>query len=623
MQAQAQYLIALILFSGILCQWLSWRFKIPSIIFLLATGVLAGPVLNLLNPDELLGELLFPCVSLAVAIILFEGSLTLNFRDIPGLQRVIRNLITTGVLVTWLLTTLTTRWLLHFSWEISFLFAAVMVVTGPTVIMPLLQTVRPKEKIANVLQWEGILLDPIGAVLAVLVFEFIVSSQTTDSLIHESLLFGKMILIGVMLGIAGGYCLGLLLRRYWIPLYLHNFTALVLVTGIYALSNKIELESGLLSVTVMGIWLTNFERVDLKDILSFKESLSIILISVLFIILAARVNLQDFMQLGLPALYAFLVIQFLIRPISVHLCALRSKLTFPERHFLAWIAPRGIVAAAISALFAIRLQGKGYDGANEIVPMTFCVIFGTVILQSITAKPLAKWLKVAEDSPTGFFIIGANPIARAICKQLARNGFKTLLASQNWNEVRDAKLQGFNAYWGNPVSEHAERHLELGGIGNFLALTPYKELNILAAQYYRLQFGPAHMYMIRNQNTQKKFSDEQRPVKYGVRELFNQTISFQDIQAMLDKGAEFKTTQLTETFSFKDYLNTTKEERYPLFAIDPGKKIHIFSSDAEVSPGKQWKIISLSNPVAESSRQHNRAGKPHNHQKSGQSGFDK
>lgn len=584
--------VALILFAGILCQWIAWRSNLPAIIFLLATGIVAGPVLNLLNPDILFGELLFPFVSLSVAVILFEGSLTLKFRDIPGLEKMIRNLITFGVIISWFITAFATHYLLHFSWELSFLFGAIMVVTGPTVILPMLRTVRPNEKISNVLMWEGILIDPIGAILAVLTFEFIVSGSIQDGLASGIFVFGKMLLIGFSFGSLAGYLFGVLVRKHWIPYYLNNVIALAMVCGIFAVSNLIEAESGLLSVTIMGLWLANMPDIDLDDLLDFKESLSVLLISVLFIVLAARLDLDAFLAIGWPALGVFAVIQFVVRPLTVQLCAFGSSLSMPERHLLAWIAPRGIVAAAITALFALKLELLGYSNAPQMVPLTFMVIIGTVVLQSATARPIAHWLKVSEPEPKGFLIVGANLAARTIAKALEKYGFKTLLADQNWSSVSLSKIQGLQAYWGNPVSEHAERHLNLIGIGHMLAISPNIELNALAAHFYRLEFEPQRIFTIKNRQQNGKAGNKSE-FKYGGQHLFNSSLTYQDLDELVSNGAEIKKTLLTEEFSYSSYLEKHKERRLPLFAIDDNFSIHVFTPTPTFKPKAGWSILAL------------------------------
>ncbi len=585
--------LALILIAGIACQWLAWRLKLPAIIFLLSCGILAGPLLGWLNPDRLLGDLLFPFVSLSVAVILFEGSLTLRFRDIPGLEKVIRNLITFGVLISGGIATLATRLLLGFSWELAALFGAIMVVTGPTVIMPMLRSVRPKENVANVLQWEGILIDPIGAILAVLVYEFIVSGSMQIGIAAGLFVFTKILFIGLFFGIGGGALFSLLLRKYWVPKFLHNVIALTMVCGVFALSNLLEAESGLLSVTIMGVWLANRKGVDLEDILNFKEDLSLLLISLLFIVLAARLDLPRFLEIAWPAAGVFAVLQFLVRPLSVQLCALGSKLTVAERHLLSWIAPRGIVAAAISALFAIKLEAIGYQNASQLVPLTFMIIIGTVLLQSATAGPIADRLGVREPESRGFLIIGANTVAQSIAQALKESGFRILLTDQNWSAVREASMKGLPAYWGNPVSKHAERYLNLIGIGHLLALSTHVEMNALAAQYYRLEFEPQRIYTIRQQPKETGKPDEFIQFKHGGRTIFNKNITYQDLAEQLQRGGKIKTTHLTDEYTFAQYLADETRQRLPLFAIDEDESVHVFTDDPQFKPKSGWSILAL------------------------------
>ena len=593
MNEHALITLAMILVAGIACQWLSWRVRLPAIIFLLLCGVLAGPILQLLNPDQLFGELLFPIISLSVAVILFEGSLTLKFSDIPGLEKVIRNLITLGTLISWGITALATRFLLDFSWEISLLFGSIMVVTGPTVIMPMIRTVRPKESIANILQWEGILIYPIGAILAVLTYEIIIAGGMEGGLTSGLLVFAKIVLIGLGLGVCSALLFSWLVRGHRVPQYLHNVIALALVCGSFAVSNILEAESGLLTVTVMGLWLANVKDIDLEDLLDFKESLSLLLISALFIILAARLDLDSFFALGWPALGVFAAIQFLARPLSIQLSAIGSKLSMAERHLLSWIAPRGIVAAAITALFAIKLENIGYLNAPQLVPLTFMVIIGTVLLQSTTAGPIARYLDVAEPEPKGFLIIGANLVARKLAQALEEQGFRSVLTDQNWSAVSEAKLLGLQAYWGSPVSEHAERHLNLIGIGHLMAMTSNQELNALATHYYRLDFEANRIFVIRPQIQGKETNGDKSDFKYAGNFLFDENTTFQRLEKLLLQGAEIKATQLTEEFGFADYRKMNQGQRIPLFAIDDKKQIHIFSSGNNFTPQEDWTLLAL------------------------------
>lgn len=576
---------------SIACQWFAWWIKLPAILFLLLGGILVGPVFGWLKPDVLFGDLLFPIVSLSVAVILFEGSLTLKFSDITGLEQVVRRMVSTGMLSTWMVTTLATRWLLEFSWELSLLFGAVTVVTGPTVIVPMLRTVRPTARIANILRWEGIVIDPIGALLAVLVFEFIISGGTGGALGHTLLSFGQILFIGLLLGALAGQALGLALRKHWLPEYLHNVATLTLVFGVFAISNWVQDESGLLTVTVMGLWLANMRGVPVENILNFKESLSVLLISGLFILLAARVDFSQLQALGWEAIGVLVIMQFIARPVKIFISTLGSSLKWNERALLAWIAPRGIVAAAIAALFALRLQEQGYADAALLVPLTFMVIIGTVVLQSGTARLFALWLGVAEPEPRGFLIVSAGPVARAIAMALKKKGYDSLLCDNNWNNVRAARMAGLSTFYGNAVSEYADRRLDLVGLGRLLALSPHPELNALAVHRYRREFGDNNIYTLLN--TTGKEGDKNLALPPAGHTAFSKDISYARFASQLSLDAEIRETKLSDSFDFSDYQKKYYKKATPLFAITPKGRLRIFDAETDIKAGPGWTILSL------------------------------
>lgn len=588
------FILAAIVFAGMLCQWLAWRVKLPAILFLLFAGIIAGPLTGWLNSDALFGDLLFPFISLSVAVILFEGSLTLRFHQLAGLGQVVRRMITFGVLVTWLITAAATRLVFDFPWPLALLFGAITSVTGPTVIVPMLRTVRPSAAVANILRWEGIVIDPIGATLAVLVYEFILAGSSGNALGHTLFAFAKLIGIGLCLGTLSGYLYGNILRRHWLPEFLHNVATLGLVIFVFALSNTIQEESGLLTVTVMGIWLANMRDVSLEEILDFKESLSVLLITVLFIVLAARLDFQRFFHLGWQVAFIFLSIQFLSRPLSVMVSALGSKLSWPERHLLAWIGPRGIVAAAISAVFAIKLEAAGYHGAELLVPLTFSVIIGTVVLQSGTARFIAKRLGVAEPDPRGFLLIGANLVARAIGKGLQQAGFRVLLVDSDWEKISGARLEGLETYYGEPVSEHADRNLDLVGIGTLLALSPRGSLNALSCMHYRMELGAKAVYAIQAASDLEMSKERQTASRRHWRVLFGPEVTFSSLaKALNHDGWKIHSTTLSQTFDFAAYQQQYGQGAIPLFAVSPKGKIEVFTVEQVLHPQPGWTIIAL------------------------------
>ncbi len=591
-------LLASIGVLSLFCQWLAWRVRVPAILFLLATGIACGPVFHYLNPEDVFGDLLFPMVSLAVAIILFEGSLTLRFAEIHGHSKMVRNLIPAGALVTGVIGTLAARWILDISWEISLLFGAISVVTGPTVIAPLLRSVRPSSKLANILQWEGIVIDPVGALLAVLVYEGIVSWGLGNVFSHSLYIFGKTIVVGTLLGATAGYLNGQVLRKHWMPHYLHNAGTLTFMLGVYALSNEIAHESGLLTVTIMGIWMANMKQVQVDGILEFKESLSVLLISALFIILAARIEFSAITSLGWGLVLVLAVLMLVARPLSIFLSAIGTDLSFREKLFLSWIAPRGIVAAAVSALFAFQLQSNGYDGAQTLVPLVFMLIIATVTIQSLTARPLAKLLGVAEPAEFGFLIMGANQVARMIAKELKKHEVPVLMADTNWENVRQARMENLQVYFGNPISEHAANQLDLTGIGNLLVISPYKQMNSLATYHFLDWFGDHDSVFSLAEGEQDQKARYQTAEKIQrTRGLFD-GVSYAKLASLASQGYTIKTTQLSEEFSYQDFLDKHDNAALVLFTIDNKDHIKPVKAMSALKPDSVSKLISLVPPKA-------------------------
>lgn len=578
--------------AALCSQWLAWRLRLPAILFLLLSGILAGPVLGVLDPGALFGPLLFPLTSLAVALILFEGSLTLHLSEWREIGSVVRRMVTLGALATWVVIAVATHLLLGFSWELAVLFGSLTLVTGPTVIVPMLRVVRPRASVANILRWEGIVIDPIGALAAVVTFSFIVS-RDQGGWSQSLATFAGVIGCGTLLGVLGGWALGVVLRRHWLPEYLHNLAALAAVLGVFIASNLLVHESGLLAVTLMGMWLANMRGVDVKPILHFKENLSVLLISGLFILLAARLDLKALLALGPATLALLAVIQFIARPLNIGLSTLGSALGWRERALLAWIAPRGIVAAAVSAIFALRLQEHGDPNAQLLVPLTFLVIIGTVVLQSATARPLARLLGVAEPAPAGFLIIGANPVARALGKALNQLGSRVLLTDSSWENIRAARMDGLPTYFGNPTSQHADAHLDLVGLGHLLALSPSSEMNALACMRFRHDFAEPRRFTLPSGADSRRSDKHRSSEEVRGRELGLPALTYPQFASRLGRGAEIRITTLTEAFDWPAYQAFHGNRATLLLARDTRGWVHIAGPSQALEPQPGWSLVAL------------------------------
>lgn len=583
--------LALVGIISIACQFTAHKVKLPAILFLLVAGIFVGPVTGVINADDLFGDLLFPVVSLSVAIILFEGALTLKIADIGGHGAMVRNLCSVGVLVTWLVVTPLAYIGLDISLGLAALFAAIVTVTGPTVIVPMLRTVRPKGNVANILRWEGIVIDPIGALFAVLVFEFLMTQQ--DAFTHTLWAFGQTVLSGLGFGAAVGYFLGRAIRGNWFPHYLQNTAVLTIVLGVFALSNAAAHESGLLTVTVAGMILANMKNVNVDDILEFKETLSVLLISGLFILLASRIDFAEIQAVGFGAIVVIVGIIFIARPLGVFLSSFGTGLSFKELTLLSWIAPRGIVAAAVSALFSLKLEEQGYEQASVLVPVVFLVIITTVVLQSLTSTKVAEYLDLREPEPNGFLLFGASDFTRALAKELNNNNISSTIADPNWDAIKKARMESVRTYFGNPISDHASRRLDLTGIGNLLVLSPYRQLNPMVMTHFEHEFG--HEATILGLATSDNASMESHQISQGFAKkltLFGESITYGYLASAMKKGAVIKTTNISEDFTFQDYLNKYDRELIPLISIS-GKKVGVFKSDKKTEPKAGWKIVSL------------------------------
>lgn len=594
--------LASIVVLGIGSQWLAWRLHLPSILLLLLAGFAAGPLTGLVDPDKLLGDTLFPVVSVSVGIILFEGGLTLRLDEIAGVRRVIFRLISVGMIVTWIVDVFGAYVIVGMDFELAMLIGAIFVVSGPTVVVPLLNFVRPRGQVGSILKWEGILIDPVGATLAVLVFEVLLTEQiegTATSAIITGIV--RTLVVGGGIGTIAALLMIPLFRRYWVPEHLQNPVAVMFIVGAFALSNELQTEAGLLTTTVMGIILANQKAVSVSHISQFKEDLGVLLLSSLFIILAARLELESLSNISFQALIYLGLLIFVGRPLAVFLSTTGSKLTWQERVFLAWLAPRGIVAVSVASLFALELGETGYEGADQLVPLTFLIVVGTVATYGLTASRVARWLGLAQADPQGVVILGAHSWARKIAAALSNTGLPVVLLDSNWTNINRAKAMELHAEYHNVLSEGLIDELELSNKGYMLALTSNDEVNSLATLRFGEIFDKNNVYQLTLQNTDVTRKEEVM-LKHSLcgRCLFDTPITHAYLSERFARGAEVAVVELSDECDYAAFReHYGKVTTVSLFRVSREGKLSIFSVDETITPQAGDTVIAIVNPVPE------------------------
>ncbi|QDT52117.1 K(+)/H(+) antiporter NhaP2 [Caulifigura coniformis] len=585
----ASLVAVLVLGTG--AQWLAWRLKLPSILVLLVFGFVAGPLTHLLKPDEFAGDALFPIVSLSVALILFEGGLSLKWSELRSIGKVLLGLLTIGVAVTWILATAGAWWILGMSSSVALLLGAILVVTGPTVIGPLLREIRPTGAVGPIAKWEGIVVDPIGAVLAVLVFEAIQHGEHTGLLdlglasMRDSI---ATLAVGAGLGAAAAWLLTECLRRHQIPDALENPVALTLVLAAFVASNALREESGLLTVTVMGVILANQSKIAVAHVLEFKENLRVVLIGSLFIVLAARLRLEQFASVAWSNLAFVIWLILVVRPAAVWLSTLRSDLTIAERCFLAWFAPRGIVAAAVSSVFALKLG----SAANGLVETTFLVVVCTVAVYGLSAPWLARRLGFASAHAQGLLIVGAHEFSRELATVVRDAGIPVLLVDTNRSNVHAARMANLPTFQGNALAEGIIDDLNLGGLGRMLALTDNDEVNTLAAQRFAEVFGRSNVFQLIPESERDEKTKSAGRLTTG-RFLFGEHCTYDDLVDRHRGGAKLKKTRLSESFDFEDLRRQHGSSAVPLFIITEKAELRIATPGSPLNPKPGEQLVSL------------------------------
>ncbi|MBN2202122.1 sodium:proton antiporter [bacterium] len=580
-----------LLVLGVAGQWIAWRLRIPSIVVLLVIGFLAGPVLGLLRPDELLGDGLFAIVSISVAIILFEGGLGLNARQIRLVRPVLLKLLSIGVLVNGGLCALAARWILGWNWPLSVLFGSILIVTGPTVITPLVRQLRLQGQVGSLLKWEGIMSDPLGAVLAVLVFHAIrIETMTVDvGEVARGLLTTTA--VGAAFGAVAAGLLILSLKRYWIPDSLQHAAVLMAVITVFAGANQLQKESGLIAVTIMGVIMANQRLVPVRRLLEFKETVGTLLVGILFVLLTSRLSFSDLSIIRGRGWLFLAAIVIVARPAAVLLSTLGSRLKLQRRLFIAGMAPRGIVAAAVLSIFSISLARLNYPQAEQFAPVGFFVVVCTVMGYGLSAPWLAKRLGLVQDDPQGVLFVGMQGWALDLALSLKKEGIPVLGVDTNRDNAMKARLSGLPVFVGSVLSESVKEEMNLTRIRRLIALTPNDELNALGCQHFRDLFGRNEIYQLPHV-TGGRF--ESVSIEHRGRMLFPAgTDPAAWIGADGRDRLSVRKTNLTEQFSFETFRLQNRATHLPVFLIPQKGGLAVFTRDTELKPQPGDAVISL------------------------------
>lgn len=602
--------LAGIIILGILAQWVAWKFKIPAILPLILIGLLVGPIAAeflsedgskwiepIWNGEKGLfpGQGLYYFVSLAISIILFEGGLTLKRSEIKTVGPVITKLITLGSAITFFGAGILAHFIFDLTWELSFLFSGLIIVTGPTVITPILRNIPLKKDISTVLKWEGILIDPIGALVAVLMFEFISVGDDGGFTKTALIEFGKIVLFGTSFGFTFAHALAFAINKKLIPHYLLNVVSLSAVLLVFVESEFFAHESGLLAVVVMGMVLGNGKLESLKELLYFKESLSVLLISILFILLSANINIEDLMLLYTwKTAVLFALVVFIVRPLAVFLSTIGSNLKFNEKLFISWVGPRGIVAAGIASLFGSKLLKEGVAGAEYITPLVFMIVLGTVLLNATTARLFAKIVGVFLNRSEGILIVGATKLSRLLGRYLEDNGRHVVLIDSNQNNIQKAQDIGLEAINTDIYSDSLGDNIELNDIGFLMSLTGSADINKYAIDKFGEQFGENGSFRLIS------IDEMQDPANTPKEGLFSHTGDFILLNEVARKYPEIHEIEINDRAHYESLIEITNNESdmIPLLVKDNKGVLEIISfySKAIKKIEKGYKLVYLGKP---------------------------
>ncbi|WP_138933975.1 cation:proton antiporter [Roseovarius arcticus] len=575
---------------GVGAQWLAWRLHLPAIVLMLLAGLAIGPGLGLFDPERDIGPLMGPMISIAVAIILFEGGMTLNLHSLREAAKGVKRLVLIGAPLGWAGSALALHYIAGLSWASSAVFGGIMIVTGPTVIAPLLRTARLSKRPAQLLQWEAIVNDPIGALAAVLAFEVVLVIYSTETFGAAIWDMSIGIVTATAMGIAAGWLLSEGFRRGRVPEYMKVpvlFASLLLV---FAVADGILHESGLLAVTIMGFYIANAELPSYTELRRFKEHATILLVSGVFILLAASMDIERLSLLGWPALLFVLAVVLVVRPLTVMTSLAFSNIPMRERLLVAFTGPRGVVLVAVAGLFSTRLVSAGIEDAALLTPLAFALVAATVVLHGFTLRPLGRMLGLAGGQVPGVIFVGGSRFSAAFAAALQEEEIPVLIADANRARLRSAREEGLPIYIGDILSDGAEHGVEFISFGRVVATSDNDAYNTLVATDLAPEFGREHVFQLRRAKQEQ--TRHALPATLGGRTIAN-GLRYLELGRHMEEGWEIRATGLTDEYGLDEWRGDNPDS-IPLAEITPGKNMRILAADAELKAGPGMRLLALS-----------------------------
>ncbi|WP_292290912.1 sodium:proton antiporter [Marivita sp.] len=574
---------------GVGAQWLAWRLNLPAIVLMLVAGLLVGPVFGFLDPSVAMGDLLQPIVAIAVAIILFEGGLTLNFKSLTDAATGVKRLVLIGGPVGWLLSAGVLHYVGGLSWATASVFGGIMIVTGPTVIAPLLRQARLKRRPAALLQWEAIVNDPVGALAAVLAFQVVLVGQTAATVQEAVTTLAIGILVATLVGLAGGWGVAKSFSRGWVPEYMKVPVLFVSVLVAFAASDALLHESGLLAVTIMGVWIANAHLPSHAEMHRFKEHATILLVSGVFILLAANMNRETLLSMNWQTLATVMAVILFARPVTVLVSLALSDVPWRERLLVAFTGPRGVVLVAVAGLFGDRLVQAGIEDAAQISTLAFALVAGTVVLHGFTLKPIARLLGLTASTTPGVLLVGGSRWTVELGALLNKLDLPVMISDPNRSHLRDARAAGLQIYTGDILSEGAEHRLDLMAYATVIAATDNDAYNTLVATDLAPEFGRENVYQL-NRDTSES-ARYALPPKLGGRAL-GAGETYWEVQRRMWDGWEFRSTTLSDEFTLQNWYDT-HPEGIPIADIGPRGTLRILGPEDQPKETRGTRLIAM------------------------------